>query len=45
MALWSGGGRTFCDEVGHDNATLIMHTDPGDPHGQPLEFSSARVRS
>ena len=30
--------KTFCDEVGHDNATLIMHTDPGDPHGQPLEF-------
>ena len=30
--------KTFCDEVGHDKATLILHTDPGDPHGQPLEF-------
>ena len=30
--------KTFCDLVGHDNATLIMHTDVADPHGQPLEF-------
>ena len=30
--------KTFCDEVGHENATLILHTDPTDPHGQPLEF-------
>jgi len=30
--------KTFCDEVGHDNASLIMHTDTNDPHGQPLEF-------
>ena len=25
------------DKVGHDNACLIMHTDPRDPHGQDLE--------
>ena len=30
--------KAFCDEVGHDNATLIMHTDVNDPNGQPLEF-------
>jgi glycosyltransferase involved in cell wall biosynthesis len=30
--------KTFCDKVGHDKATLILHTDPADPHGQPLEF-------
>ena len=29
--------KEFLDEVGHDNATLIMHTDPKDDHGQDLE--------
>tara|TARA_R100000008_G_scaffold86375_2_gene79226 strand:+ start:7305 stop:8576 length:1272 start_codon:yes stop_codon:yes gene_type:complete len=29
--------KEFLDEVGHDNATLIMHTEPKDPHGQDLE--------
>ena len=24
------------DEVGHDQATLLMHTDARDPHGQDL---------
>ena len=24
--------------MGHDKATLIMHTDVNDVHGQPLEF-------
>ena len=28
--------KTFLDKVGHDNATLVMHTDVRDPHGQPL---------
>ena len=28
--------KDFLDQVGHDNATLIMHTDPSDPHGQDL---------
>jgi len=28
--------KDFLDEVGHDNATLIMHTDPNDVHGQDL---------
>ena len=28
--------KTFLDEVGHDKARLIMHTDPKDPHGQDL---------
>ena len=29
--------KDFLDKVGHDNATLLMHTDPKDPHGQDLE--------
>ena len=29
--------KEFLDEVGHDKASLIMHTDPKDPHGQDLE--------
>tara|TARA_R110000744_G_scaffold32112_13_gene75241 strand:- start:13234 stop:14517 length:1284 start_codon:yes stop_codon:yes gene_type:complete len=28
--------KEFLDEVGHDKATLIMHTDARDPHGQDL---------
>lgn len=27
----------FLDKIGHDKATLIMHTDPQDPYGQPLD--------
>tara|TARA_R100001079_G_scaffold91185_2_gene53737 strand:+ start:227 stop:1483 length:1257 start_codon:yes stop_codon:yes gene_type:complete len=27
----------FCDRIGRDKATLIMHTDPKDPYGQDLE--------
>jgi len=29
--------KEFLDEVGHDKATLIMHTEPKDPNGQDLE--------
>ena len=29
--------KEFLDTVGHDKATLLMHTDPKDPHGQDLE--------
>jgi len=29
--------KEFLDRVGHDKATLLMHTDPKDPHGQDLE--------
>jgi glycosyltransferase involved in cell wall biosynthesis len=29
--------KEFLDKVGHDKATLIMHTDPKDIHGQDLE--------
>lgn len=29
--------KEFLDEVGHENASLLMHTDPKDPHGQDLE--------
>ena len=29
--------KDFLDEVGHDKATLLMHTDPKDQHGQDLE--------
>jgi len=28
--------KEFLDIVGHDKATLVMHTEPYDPHGQPL---------
>jgi len=28
--------KEFLDEVGHDKASLIMHTDARDPHGQDL---------
>jgi glycosyltransferase involved in cell wall biosynthesis len=28
--------KELLDEVGHDKATLLMHTDPRDPHGQDL---------
>ena len=28
--------KEFLDEVGHDKATLLMHTDPKDAHGQDL---------
>jgi len=30
--------KAFLDEVGHDKATLLMHTDPKDVHGQDLEY-------
>jgi len=29
--------KEFLDTIGHDKATLLMHTDPKDPHGQDLE--------
>jgi len=29
--------KDFLDEVGHDKARLLMHTDPKDVHGQDLE--------
>jgi len=29
--------KEFLDKVGHDNAQLIMHTEPKDPNGQDLE--------
>ena len=29
--------KKFCDKIGHDKAVLLMHTDPSDPYGQPLE--------
>jgi len=28
--------KEWLDEVGHDKAMLLMHTDPKDPHGQDL---------
>ena len=34
LILWF---KNFCDKVGNDKAVLIMHTDPNDPYGQPLE--------
>jgi glycosyltransferase involved in cell wall biosynthesis len=29
--------KKFADKVGKDNVCLIMHTDPADPYGQPLD--------
>ena len=29
--------KKFLDKVGHDKATLLMHTDTKDPHGQDLD--------
>ena len=29
--------KEFLDQVGHDKAVLIMHTEPKDPNGQDLE--------
>ena len=29
--------KKFLDKVGHDKATLVMHTDIKDPHGQDLD--------
>jgi len=29
--------KEFLDQIGHDKATLIMHTEPKDPNGQDLE--------
>ena len=29
--------KKFCDKIGNDDCVLIMHTDPNDPYGQPLE--------
>lgn len=29
--------KDFVDKIGHDKATLVMHTDIRDPHGQPLD--------
>lgn len=29
--------KNFCEKVGNDKAVLIMHTDPKDPYGQPID--------
>ena len=29
--------KEFLDEIGHENACLLMHTDPNDPNGQNLQ--------
>ena len=29
--------KSFLDKIGHDNATLLMHTDIKDPYGQNLQ--------
>jgi glycosyltransferase involved in cell wall biosynthesis len=35
--------KEFLDKVGHDKATLIMHTEPKDVHGQDLEHIMAEL--
>ena len=33
----------FANEVGRDKVRLVMHTDPNDPHGQPLHHIIERL--
>jgi glycosyltransferase involved in cell wall biosynthesis len=33
----------FANEVGRDKVRLVMHTDPNDPHGQPLQHLIEQV--
>lgn len=35
--------KDFLDEVGHDKARLLMHTDPKDPHGQDMIAIMERI--
>jgi len=35
--------KDFLDEIGHDKARLIMHTDPKDPHGQDVVAIMERI--
>ena len=35
--------KEFCDRVGHENASLIMHTDIRDVHGQPLDVLAGHL--
>ena len=30
--------KKLCEQIGDDKAFLLMHTDPADPHGQPLDY-------
>ena len=36
--------KEFLDEVGHDKACLVMHTDPKDSHGQDLPHLIEQLR-
>jgi glycosyltransferase involved in cell wall biosynthesis len=36
--------KQFLDEVGHENATLIMHTETKDQHGQDLDHIMYHLR-
>ncbi len=36
--------KEFLDKVGHDKATLIMHTEPKDPNGQDLVAIIERLK-
>ena len=35
--------KEFLDKVGHDKASLLMHTEVNDPNGQPLEYLSSEL--
>jgi len=35
--------KQFLDKVGHDKAVLLMHTNPQDEHGQPLDFLASEL--
>ena len=35
--------KDFLDEIGHDKARLLMHTDPKDPHGQDMIAIMERI--
>jgi len=40
--IW--GFKEWLDKVGHDKATLLMHTDAQDPHGQDLPHIMERLK-
>jgi glycosyltransferase involved in cell wall biosynthesis len=35
--------KDFLDDIGHDKARLLMHTDPKDPHGQDVIAIMERI--
>jgi glycosyltransferase involved in cell wall biosynthesis len=36
--------KEFLDQVGHENASLVMHTDPYDPYGQDIYMLMEKMK-